>query len=75
MKIADLQAHNAARYELVDLLFSLVWVPGKRLISLLGHGLKRLVTTGLKATRAYGQSYTLQLIISPIDLKCKVFHV
>ena len=33
------------RCALVDLLFSLVWVPGKRLISLLGLDLKGLGTT------------------------------
>ena len=33
---------EAARCELVDLLFSLVWVPGKRLMSLLGHWPKSL---------------------------------
>ena len=44
MKIADLQAHNAA---LVDLLFSLVCVQGKRLISLLGLKLKSLGTSVL----------------------------
>ena len=34
---------------LVDLLFSLVWVPGKRLISLLGLDLKSLGTIALNA--------------------------
>ena len=42
---------EAARYELVDLLFSLVWVPGKHLVSLLGHGLKSLGTTVLEYFR------------------------
>ena len=31
----------------VDLLFSLVWVPGKHQISILGHKLKRLGTTAV----------------------------
>ena len=38
------------QHYLLDLLFSLVWVPGKRLIYLLDHGLKslgnKLCTTG-----------------------------
>ena len=38
---------EAARCELVDLLFSLVWVLCKCLMSLLGHGLKSLGTTVL----------------------------
>ena len=37
-----------SRCVLVELLFSLVWVPGKRLISLLGLELKSLGTTELK---------------------------
>ena len=36
---------EAARCELVDLLFSLVWVPGKYLTSVLDHWLKCLGTT------------------------------
>ena len=43
LRSSDLQA----RRELVDLLFSPVWVPGKYLTSLLGHWLKSLGTTGL----------------------------
>lgn len=38
---------------------SLVWVPGKRLISLLGHRLIRLRTTGLNTIRAGGGLYRL----------------
>ena len=43
VKTADLKA-----CELVNLLFLLVWVPGKRLISFLGHRLKSCGTTGLR---------------------------
>ena len=42
---------EAARCELVDLLFSLVWVPGECLIPLLGHGLKSLGTTARGVAR------------------------
>ena len=37
---------EAARYELVDLPFTLVLVPGRRLIYILGHRLKGLGTPG-----------------------------
>ena len=52
VKLADLQALNAAgsdaaRSELVDLPFSLAWVLGRCLITLLGHGIKRLGTIDL----------------------------
>ena len=46
MKIANLQALNVAQ-SCFQLLFSLVWVLVKRLISIFGHRLNSLGTTGL----------------------------
>ena len=54
MITADLQAHKVSfvtRCDLVNVQFSLVYVPGKRLISLLCHCIKSLGTNALESSR------------------------